>query len=111
MFGQEIDQMRNARLCPSPPRGRRDMHQAAGVVRRHNRASRLRDRIQLPFREPVGHTRPLEAEAATEAAAVGDVRDVDDLVARQLEYAPGLAFQPALAQRLAGIVVWDLQAL
>src|SRR5439155_17458195 len=69
-----------------------------------------RDRIQLPFREAVDHTRPLEAEPATEAAAVGDVRDVDDLVARQLEYTPRLAFQPELAQRLARIVVGDLQA-
>ena len=86
------------------------MHQAARIVRRHHGATCLGDRVELPLGEPVGHARPLEAEAAAEAAAIGDVRQVDHLVARELEHAPGLVFQSQLAEGLAGVVVRDLEA-
>src|SRR6266700_4295425 len=74
-----------------------DVHQAPWVVGGDDRASRLAYRIELPLREPVGDARPLEAEAAAKAAAVGEVGNVDHLVARELEHAARLVFEAELA--------------
>src|SRR5438876_11246093 len=87
-----------------------DVHKAARVVRGDDRASRLGERVELPLGEAIGHARPLEAEAASETAAVRDVGQVDDFIARQLEEPARFAFQTELAQRLAGVVVGDLKA-
>src|SRR5260370_31858410 len=91
-------------------RGRFDVHEAARVVRGDHRASSLGNRVQLPLRQAARDARPLDAEGASEPAAVRDVRDVDDLIAGELEKAPRLALETELAQALAGVVVGDLQA-
>ena len=77
------------RPAPAPCRSSY-VHQAAGVVGSHHRAARLGDRVQLPVRQTAGHRRPLHAERAAEPTAVGDVGDLNHLVARQLQQAPRL---------------------
>ena len=61
-------------------------------------------------REAGRHPWPIEAEGAAEAAAVGDVRDVDHLVAGQAEQPPRLGLEAELPQGLARVVVGDLEA-
>src|SRR5713101_7477984 len=94
----------------TPARGRFDVHQAARVVRGDHRAPGFAYGVQLPLRQAARDARPLDAEGASEPAAVRDVGDVDDLIAGELEKAPRLALETERAQALAGVVVGDLQA-
>src|SRR5467141_553906 len=106
----QLEDVGHAQVQAPLPGGRRDVHQAAWIVRSHHRAPGLGDGVELPLRKPVRDSRPFEAERPAETAAVGDVWNVDDLIARQLEDLPRLALQSELTQRLAGVVVCDLQA-
>src|SRR5258707_14316772 len=99
--------MRDAHRLAASTCVRGDVDQASRVVRRDQAAARLCDRVQLPLGQARGHTRPLEAEASAEPAAIGDVRYLDHLVTGQLQQAPGLLLEAELAQGLAGIVVGD----
>src|SRR6266852_6118414 len=102
--------MRHPKLHATPPGGGGDVHQAARVVRGDDGAAGPGDRTELPFRKAIGHARPFEAESAAEPATVGDVGYVHDLVARDLQELSRLPLQPELAERLAGVVVSDLEA-
>src|SRR6202171_4835367 len=97
----QLQDVGHPQLHVALPRRGLDVHQAARVVRRGHCAAGLGDGVQLTLREAARGARPLEAERAAEAAAVGDVRDVDHLVPGYLEQAPGLALEPKLAEALA----------
>src|SRR5260370_2176522 len=101
--------MRNPKLQATPPGGGGDVHQAARVVRGDDGAAGLGDRVELPLRQPIRHAGPLEAERAAEPAAVGDVRKVHNLVAGDVQELPGFALESELAERLAGVVVSNLE--
>src|SRR5207245_10658098 len=92
------------------PRRPGHVHDAAWVGGCDHLPARRRDGLARPLREAVSDSRPLEAERAAKAAAVGDVGQVYDLVARKLEHPTRLALQTELAEALAGVVVRDLQA-
>src|SRR5579859_1984335 len=105
MFSHQLEHMRNAEVHPPAPGRGLDVHEAARVVGCQHRAAGFGDRVELPPGEAVRDTWPLEAERATEAAAVGDVGQVHHLVPGEFEHPARLALQPELAQRLAGVVV------
>src|ERR1700693_3184294 len=86
------------------------MDQAARVVRGDDGAPRPGDGVQLPGGKPARDPRPLNAESAAETAAVGDVRDLDHLVACQLEEPARTGLEAELPQRLARVVIGDLGA-
>src|ERR1035437_4451528 len=107
VLGHELEDVCHAQVHVAPAGGGGDVDQAAGVVRGDDRAAGLGDGVQLPLGEAAGDPRPLKAEGAAKAAAVGDVRDVDHLVAGKLEQPPGLGLEPQLPQGLAGVVISD----
>src|SRR2546425_6047996 len=105
MLGYELEHVCHPEVHAAFARGSRDLHKAARVVRSDDRAPGPGDGVELPPGKAFGHARPLEAEAAPKAAAVGDVREVDHLVTGQLEDPARLALQAQLAEGLARVVV------
>src|ERR1700694_1277436 len=110
VFGDELEHVCHAQVNAAAAGGSGDVDQTAGIVRSDDGAAGLGDGVQLPLGEPAGDSWPLEAEGAAETAAVGDVRDVDHLVAGQREQPARLGFEAQLAEALAGVVVRDLDA-
>src|SRR5437867_95731 len=113
----QLQDVGDAELLAALARRRGDVHKAPRVVGRDHGAPSLGDCVQLPSREPVGDTRPLQAEAAAEAAAVGDVRQVDDLVAGESmvkapkHEAEGVTIRPSEFRRLSASDVVNLWAV
>ena len=73
-FGDQLQDMGDSQVEVAAVSRVANVHQAARVVGGDHRGAGLGDGVQLPLREAVRDLRPVDAEGASEAAAVGDVR-------------------------------------